>query len=85
MAATDSRYLYYRTQLSSFEIHEQRNWAVLVKLVCVLLRSITLGQECVLKQVPFMNTHAFLFDLKPLVAGLIPKRWLKISCKFPEN
>ena len=48
------------------------------------LSSTTLGQECVLKQVPFMTTHAFLFKLKPLVAGLIPKGWLEISCNFPK-
>ena len=36
MAATDSRYLFYWTQLSSSEVDGQRNWADLVKLVCVL-------------------------------------------------
>ena len=81
MAATDSVYLYYRTQLSSSEVDGQRNWADLVKLACVLLSSTTLGQECVLKEVSFMNIHAFLFDLKPLVVGVIPKCWLNITCK----
>ena len=81
MAATDSVYLYYWTQLSSSEVDGQCNWADLVKLACVLLSSTTLGQECVLKEVSFMNIHAFLFGLKPLVVGFIPKCWLKITCK----
>ena len=72
MAATDSRYLCYWTQLSSSEVDGQRNWADLVKLVCVLVSSTTLGQECVLKEVPFMNKHALLFDSKLLIVGIYP-------------
>ena len=52
MVATDARCLYYRTHLSSSEIDGQRNWTNLVKSVCVLISSTTLGQECVLKEVP---------------------------------
>ena len=45
MPATNSRYPHYRTQLSSSMIDGQPNRANLVKLVCVLLSSTTLGQE----------------------------------------
>ena len=85
LAATDSRYLYYWTQLSSSEPGGQCTWADLVKLLCVVLSSTTLGRKCALQEVPFMSIHAFLFDLKPLVVGRVPKSWPKITLKFPKN